>query len=258
MMGMIKLGTLALAITAAAGAADFNWAGSIPAGKSIQVRNVNGRIAAEAAVSGQVEVSAVKVVRRGDPNSVDVRYNQNGDGVVVCAVYRDSSGQFPADCNSHNSSNNNNKNNENDVRIDFTVKVPAGVVLDAASVNGSVEGQNLRSDVHARTVNGNVDVSSSETVQASTVNGSIKAQMGRLAAGRGADFQTVNGSVKVSMPDGVNAHLSVHTVNGSLHSDFPVTIQGRFGPKSMEGNLGSGGPELKIHTVNGSVELTRR
>ena len=51
----------------------------------------------------------------------------------------------------------------------------------------------------------------------------------------------------------------VHVVgtNGSLSSDFPLLIQSgrRWGPRKLEGTIGSGGGSLKLETVNGGIQL---
>ncbi len=46
-------------------------------------------------------------------------------------------------------------------------------------------------------------------------------------------------------------------MNGSIESDFPVTVRGRFSPRHLRGTIGDGGRTLNIKTVNGSVEVRR-
>ncbi len=71
------------------------------------------------------------------------------------------------------------------------------------------------------------------------------------------NFETVNGSVTVTLPGGLNADFSAETVNGSITTDFPIQVQGRMTPRSLRGQIGSGGRELHVETVNGSVRLRR-
>jgi hypothetical protein len=49
----------------------------------------------------------------------------------------------------------------------------------------------------------------------------------------------------------------METVNGSLQSDFPITMQGRFNPRHLRAKIGEGGPTVRLRTVNGSVELKK-
>jgi DUF4097 and DUF4098 domain-containing protein YvlB len=68
----------------------------------------------------------------------------------------------------------------------------------------------------------------------------------------------VNGSITVTLTGDINADVSASTVNGSISTDYPLTVQGRFGPKRLHGTIGSGGRALSMATVNGSIELRRR
>jgi DUF4097 and DUF4098 domain-containing protein YvlB len=79
--------------------------------------------------------------------------------------------------------------------------------------------------------------------------------MGRSDWNGKLSFNTVNGSITVSLPPGVNTEVSAATVNGSMNTDFPLTIKGRFSMKNMHGTIGSGGRELEMETVNGSIRL---
>jgi DUF4097 and DUF4098 domain-containing protein YvlB len=67
----------------------------------------------------------------------------------------------------------------------------------------------------------------------------------------------VNGSINIELPDGVNAEVTARTVNGDLETDFPLTIQGRWGPRKLTGTIGDGGRDLSLETVNGSIRLRR-
>jgi hypothetical protein len=46
------------------------------------------------------------------------------------------------------------------------------------------------------------------------------------------------------------------SVNGGINSDFPITISGFVG-HSAHGQIGRGGRDLEIRTVNGSVTLRK-
>jgi len=47
------------------------------------------------------------------------------------------------------------------------------------------------------------------------------------------------------------------TLHGSISSDYPVQLSGRFGPRRAEGTIGRGGREIEMETVNGSIELRK-
>jgi hypothetical protein len=45
------------------------------------------------------------------------------------------------------------------------------------------------------------------------------------------------------------------TVNGRVETDYPVKIVGKISPRHLRGTIGTGGPTLKLITVNGSISL---
>ncbi|HEY6867842.1 MAG TPA: DUF4097 family beta strand repeat-containing protein [Candidatus Eisenbacteria bacterium] len=234
-----------------AGQEDLHWTWTIPAGKTIEIKGVNGTIRARRTSGAKVDVRAWKHANHSDPAEVKVEFVQHDGGITVCAVYPGSNNDCePGDAGHMNTHN-------NDVVVDFEVQVPAGVGFTGRTVNGSVEAESLDGPILARTVNGHVEVSTSKRAEASTVNGSITARMGSTAGGDGLEFSTVNGSITLDLPETVNADLSASTVNGSIQTDFPVTVQGTFNRHRIEGTLGKGGMDLKLQTVNGSIRLRK-
>ena len=234
---------------------DFHWKGRVSGGQAIEIKGVNGPIRAEPSSGNEVEVSAVKTARRSDPSSVRIVVVPHGGGFTICAVYPDD-GRRPNECrpgiNGHLSSANNN-----DVNVQFVVKVPAGIPLLARTVNGAIEVARLRSDVIAETTNGKVRVETTGSARAKSVNGTVIAAIGRLDGMMPLEFETTNGSVELQLPGGANADIRASTVNGNISTDFPLTVSGKFGPKSIHGRLGSGGREIKLSTVNGRIALKR-
>ena len=63
---------------------------------------------------------------------------------------------------------------------------------------------------------------------------------------------TVNGSIAARLPATVDADVSAALVNGVMSSDYPLT---ETSPGEWHGTIGSGGRELDMNTVNGSIEL---
>ena len=181
---------------------------------------------------------------------------EHADGVTICAVYPDV-GTRPNECLPGEDGR--MRVRDNDVQVDFAVRVPAGVRFVPRTVNGTFDVRDVEGDVDAHTVNGGIDVSAAGVVRAQTVNGAIDAVIGRSDWDGTVHFATVNGSITVTLPDGVSAAVVAEAVNGSLTSDFPLTVSGRFGPRRMQGRIGddSQGRSLELTTVNGGVHLRR-
>ena len=242
-------------VGAAAQAGDFRWRGAVTAGRTVEVRGVNGRVEAAPAAGGEVEVVAVKHGRRSNPAEVRVEVVEHADGVTICAVYPSTDPTRPNVCAPGGEGR--MSVNNNDVVVDFTVRVPAGVRLRGLTVNGDVEARGLRSDVEAKTVNGSIYVETDGLASAKTVNGSITAAMGRADWSGGLEFNTVNGGIELSLPASLSAEVEAATLNGEIESDFPLTVTGRYSRRRLTGTVGGGGRELRLKTVNGSVHLKR-
>jgi DUF4097 and DUF4098 domain-containing protein YvlB len=118
--------------------------------------------------------------------------------------------------------------------------------------------------VQAATVNGQVVVSTSGTVQASTVNGSIDAALLNPTWTTPPAFTAVNGKIKVEVPCNVRADIKAETRNGRVVAEVP-DFNGTATEQSLDGSIGSssgrsgGAPSpIFIRTVNGSIELRQQ
>jgi hypothetical protein len=242
------------AATAAAQDTDWSWKGAVAAGKSIEIKGVNGDVRATAGSGSEVVVTAVKKGRKSDPASVKIEVVNSPAGVTICAVYP-SSGKRANSCGAGDDGH--MSTNENDVSVDFTVQVPAGVKFVGRTVNGSVGTERLGGDADVSTVNGDVRVVAAGIVRANTVNGSVDVSMGKADWSGAVELSTVNGSIRASLPANFSAVVNGKTVNGSIESEFPLTVQGKFGPRSIHGTIGSGGRTLDLETVNGSITLAK-
>lgn len=234
---------------------DFSWHGQLAPGQSIEIKGVNGSIRAEKASGTEVTVEASKYARHSDVRSVTVQVVPHAGGVTICAMYPSSDWGRANEC-APGSGGRMNTNN-NDVKVEFTVRVPAGVWFIGRSVNGEVEADSLSSDVVANTVNGKIRIATSAWAEAKTVNGSISARLGQVAADRPLEFETVNGGIELELPPSMNVTLHASTVNGHVSTDFPLMIHGKFTNREITGTIGQGGAEMHLRTVNGSIDLRR-
>lgn len=265
MMNRLILSALVLGAIAAPAAARaqerqteanaFTWSGTIAGGRWIRVRNLNGEIRVEGTTGNKVEVTATRHWRRSDPQSVRFTVEKTGAGdgdVLICALWGDRSR-----CDDEGMESRGVRNN--DVSVEFVVRVPAGVRVGVSTVNGRIGVAGATSQVEANTVNGSIDVATSGgPVNAQTVNGSVRATMGKFALTQDLTFTTVNGSVSAEFTGDLDADVELSTVNGRFRTDYPVTVSGRLDPRNLRATIGKGGPQVKMSTVNGSVELRRR
>jgi hypothetical protein len=264
-LGLSAIGLLALALPAGAGRNDdardddesgnrvhgepFHWTGRLASGKTLEIHGINGGIEASLASGREVRVDAEKSARRSDPDRVKVEAVETEDGLLICARYPRPNGELN-DCDDRHGQETRN----NDTVVKFHVEVPAGVTLVARTVNGGIEIHEVKGDVEATTVNGGILVTTTRNATATTVNGSVRARIGSDLDDDVA-FTTVNGRVLVEMPRTVNADVRGNTVHGSIYSDFPLHVRGRYLNRRVDGRIGRGGHEMRLSTVNGSIEL---
>jgi len=246
---VLACSTLALAQS------DFQWRGPLGPGQTVEIKGVNGDVRAVPSSGGDVQVTATRTARRSNPADVRIEVVPHAGGVTICAVYPDVPDREPNTCEPGSGGRSNTRNN--DVVVQFIVQVPPGIGFVGRTVNGSVRAELLQGDVEGYTVNGSVTLATAGLVRASTVNGSISATMGRADWNDGANFRTVNGDITLKMPSVLNADLRADTVNGSISTDFPITVTGRVTPRRLAGTVGSGGRELSLSTVNGSIQLLK-
>jgi hypothetical protein len=234
---------------------EFRWSGRVAAGRTVEIKGINGNVRAEPSSASEVEVVANKHAKRSNPAEVQIKVIEHEGGVTICAVYPSKDASRPNECAV--GSNWSSHTHNNDVVVDFTVRLPSNLNLAARTINGEVETGAINGDVEASTVNGSINVNARGYVVAQTVNGSINAAMGSADWPRALDFETVNGGITLNLPAATSAMVKAETINGDISTDFPVTIEGRFSRRRMNGTIGDGKHQLSLKTINGSIRLLR-
>lgn len=231
------------------GAEEFDWSGVVTPGDRIEIKNISGAVQASLASGSEVLVHATKTGRDSDPASVTIEVVRHAEGVTICAVYPDVPGHAPNECLPGLQGNLSTR--DNDVKVEFTLGVPAGVQFVARVVGGDVVADGLESDVFANTTGGDVTVTTTGISGASSVYGSLNVTIGQADPGRDLAFRTVNGNVTVQVPANTNAGVLATTTYGAIASEFH--LEGTRYIKT--GILGVGGPRLALSTVDGNVNL---
>ncbi len=229
---------------------DFHWSGKLAPDNVVEIKGVNGPIEAEAGSGDDVEVTAEK--SGPDADDVKIVAVPGSDGITICAIYPHSGGECTPGKSWHVDNVHGNR-----TRVNFHVRMPANLRFSGYNINGEVIAENIGRVVHASTVNGSVRVTTKAWAEVSSVNGSIEASMGSADWSGKVRIESVNGSIHLTLPDSFNSDVKFSSVNGKLHTDFPMTVEGSMGGRHVEGRIGSGGRELVVETVNGSVELRK-
>jgi DUF4097 and DUF4098 domain-containing protein YvlB len=148
--------------------------------------------------------------------------------------------------------------NRNSTSVDYVLTVPSQAQLDKISnVNGGVDLEGVQGDVDASTVNGPLVARRlSGAVKLTTVNGRVRADFAESKRIKSIALDTVNGGVTLTLPSGVNADVAADTVNGGISTDLPLTIKKHFPVgRELSGQLGQGGNEIRLSTVNGGIKI---
>jgi hypothetical protein len=175
-MRTILLPAILLATTLTASALEpvtFEWKAEMQPGQILEIWNINGNIKSEAAVGSEAEISVQITGTKPDPGSIQIDVVPHSGGILACTIYKGLSrpeyclpGLEPS-----------LSLNNSDIRVEYSLKVPAGVTLVAKTVNGRITASLPASEIAANAVNGQIAVSTRMPVIANLVNGTILASL---------------------------------------------------------------------------------
>lgn len=243
----------------------FRWTDQVPAGAVVHLRNGSGDITIRRSTGPSAVVTGSRRWRRGRSSDIHFVMRQDGKDYYLCAMWRGSgqcgsSGYRGRQAGSlltmfslfHRSS---------DARADFVAELPANVIIDAATTNGSVQVDGILAGVTAKTVNGTVEASNvSGPVTLATTNGNISLSSDSLADADAVRLSTTNGTISAALPPNLQGSFDLSTVNGVVNSDFPIppASSSRHANRHLQGQIGSLPRIVKMRTMNGTVSVTSR
>ena len=126
------------------------------------------------------------------------------------------------------------------------------------TTEGSVTLRNVSgTDLDVETVDGSIEMTGVTTpnIQANTVDGNIT-WSGTLSQGGTYRFSTHDGDLTLAIAGDPDAVVSVETFDGSIESDWPVTLRGNNQHKTTF-TLGSGRARLELSSFDGTISLKR-
>lgn len=228
-------------------------------GKEVVVKTTNGSIQFDSWNQDKVKVEAEIEVKASDMDmaeeflkEVKIVIDQRGDELVIEP--------------DHPKLNKGDRfidwiigNKKPEVCIDFQITGPKKGDVDLSSVNGSVEVHKIEGHAKLKSVNGRIKAEEIDgAIDARTTNGAIYADLDKMNKNKEMVLNSVNGGIKVYMPEDVKTDIKISTVNGSIHTDFPLSIEGKWSARNVQGKINGGGQEIEIGTVNGSVSLYKK
>lgn len=222
----------------------------------VVVRNVNGAVNIETWDNPKVEILAYKSAHgnnfrkvRKYFNSIEINFEQSGKKIWVETHLpkRNGNGFFDWLLGDNVSG-----------RVEYEIRLPAGVNLDVKTTNGKISVSGVKGLVKLKSTNGAIwGENISGMVEAKTTNGAIQISLKEVAPGEELGFYTTNGSIRLHLPEDLSCTLDAKTTNGSIYSDFEIRTLGKVKPNRLKGKIGSGDGLLDLRTVNGSIKLLK-
>jgi DUF4097 and DUF4098 domain-containing protein YvlB len=162
-------------------------------------------------------------------------------------------------------------------RVEINIQMPKNGNTNLRTGDGSVRLAGLSGKMDISTGDGSVEVDSVDGVlHAHTGDGHIRAYGrfddlaldtgdGRIDATALANskmnsdwrINTGDGSVSLRVPETLAANVELHTSDGHIDFDLPITTSGRFKSNTINGTMNGGGRMLSVHTGDGSIRLAR-
>ncbi len=143
--------------------------------------------------------------------------------------------------------------------VRYKLMVPAGVRLERIdTVNSDITVTGVRGSVDLDIVNGSITATGlAANARLDSVNGSLRAEFASLEGVTEVKLDSVNGSASVTLPKDAGARIDADTVNGRISVDQSVKL-GKVGRRTFAGQIGAGGPEINLETVNGSISIKEK
>lgn len=275
-------GLLLVQSVAAQTASGFDFRRDLAPGKRFYLQNIIGNVQVTGTSGRTVVVTATKREgRHGDAEDVTMEVVELENGVALCVRYPQQRNRYrnsdDRQSKSPCSSNWNGNSERNDTEVDFTVRVPSGLLLHIGTVSGDVAAERLEGELELKSVSGDVRLAggTGPTIELETVSGDVEILDGRakdvyghtvsgevtfrgpvLADGT-YEFSTTSGNIAVALPESPNAKLTAATFSGRFSSDLPTTQnEARRNRRRHNATWGNGSARLDLESLSGNIRIT--
>ena len=137
---------------------------------------------------------------------------------------------------------------------ELTLVVPRSANLSFDRIEGSFIIGNTEGYLQLSHIEGSVRAGEVQAAEITSIEGHVTFQIARLSS-PGINVHNIEGAVELRVAENVNANLLVRGVSDSVEIDLPnapATISGR---RVYSAQLGSGGADISISGVEGSVKI---
>jgi len=162
-------------------------------------------------------------------------------------------------------------------RTEMEIRMPHSAKVNVHTGDGSIVARGLEGELDFSSGDGRLDLSDLEGIlRAHTSDGSIRAS-GRfdvlelrtedghieLEARPGSqlreawEVRTSDGGVNLRIPGDLAADVQLHTGDGHITTNIPITVEGSYSGHDIRGKINGGGNHLIVHTGDGSITLDK-
>jgi len=225
---------------------EFHQTYPLSANGRIELDNINGPVRVTAWDRNEVKVDAIK--RAGNRKRLEeakIQVDSSSNSLSIRSEYPE-----------HNHTFWNDGNHDRAASVEYALTLPRSASLDEIKlVNGNLDIEGVNGEVHVSCVNGRLTAHDlGGRAELSTVNGKLEATVDRLQSP--LNVSSVNASVVLTLPSDAKAIVEASTVNGAISNDFGMLVsKHQWVGHEMRGELGGGGPHVRVSNVNGRIEI---
>ena len=231
---------------------EFHQTYPLSANGRVSLENLNGGVQIKVWDRAAVQVDAVKKAFRKDRLAeAKIVVNATEEYLRIETEYPYQNMNFRSD----------ERRYENPATVEYALTVPRRAVLESIElVNGSIDIEGVEGNVKASSVNGRLTARGlGGESRLSTVNGPLQVSFTNLDQAKPIELISVNGPLVLVIPSNANASVRASTVHGGISTDFGLHVKhGEYVGHSMDGQIGTGGPKIKLSNVNGPIRVTHR
>jgi len=230
---------------------EFHQTYPLSATGRVMLENINGGVQIKVWDRAAVQLDAVKkAYRRERLAEVKIEVNSTEESIGIKTEYPYENLNFRSGEGRY----------ENPATVEYSLTVPRKAMLESIElVNGSLDIDGVEGNVKASSVNGRVTTRGlAGDARLSTVNGALQAIFTQFDDSKAISLASVNGNVTLVISSNANVSIRAGTVHGGISSDFGLTVKhGEYVGHSLDGQIGTGGPKVKLNNVNGSIKISR-
>jgi DUF4097 and DUF4098 domain-containing protein YvlB len=129
--------------------------------------------------------------------------------------------------------------------------------VEVNAISGDIVLTDVKGDIEATSVSGGIELRNviARYVRARSTSGDISYDGVIDSTGR-YELGSHSGSVDLTIPQNTGALLTVSTYNGSIDSDFPITLKpGEHGSKRYTFEIGKGDARISAESFSGDITI---